>query len=113
MKMDQLSYFVEAARYEHIGKAARAVAISPSAISHSIRALEEELGCSLFEKVGRSIQLTEHGRRLLARAEKLLGEVQAIREDLRSDEAAWDGHYRMGATHGLGERIFMPWWNRI
>ena len=50
MKLDQLTYFLEAARHEHIGKAAKAVAISPSAISHSISALEKELGRPLFKK---------------------------------------------------------------
>ena len=41
MKIDQLRYFFETARQGHIGRAANIVAISPSAISHSIAALEE------------------------------------------------------------------------
>ncbi len=56
MTLDQLQYFVEAARRQHIGQAARFLNISPSAISHSIAALEEEFGQSLFEKQGRQIR---------------------------------------------------------
>ena len=72
MKLDQLTYFLEAARQEHIGKAARILAISPSAISHSIAALEEELGAPLFERKGKYIFLTNRGRRLMERAAELL-----------------------------------------
>ena len=48
MNFDQLRYFVETARFEHIGKAAKSVAISPSAISHAIANLEDELGLDPF-----------------------------------------------------------------
>lgn len=113
MKLDQLQYFVEAARRQHIGQAARFLNISASAISHSITALEEELGKKLFEKHGRQIKLTPHGKLLMDRAEFLLTEVQRIREELSSDQLEMRGHYRMAATHTLCSDFLTPTWMEI
>lgn len=113
MKFDQLQYFVETAKRQHIGQAARFLKISPSAISHSIAALEEELGKALFEKQGRQIKLTHHGKRLLDHALFLLSETERIREELSSDEIKMRGHYRIGATHTLCSEFLTPAWMNI
>ncbi len=113
MKFDQLQYFVETARRQHIGQAARFLNISPSAISHSIAALEEEFGRTLFEKMGRQIKLTQHGKVLLDRAEFLLNEANRIREELSSEESTMRGHYRMAATHTLCSEFLTPAWMGI
>jgi len=110
MKFDQLQYFVETARRQHIGQAAKFLNISPGAISHSISALEEELGHSLFEKQGRQIKLTHHGKLLLDRAEFLLAEAARIREDLTSSDQELRGHYRIAATHLMCSEIVTPAW---
>lgn len=113
MKFDQLQYFVETARRQHIGQAARFLNISPSAISHSISSLEEELGKPLFEKIGRQIKLTHHGKLLLDRAEFLLTETERIREELTADHVELRGHYRIGATHLLCSAVLTPTWMGI
>jgi len=113
MKLDQLQYFVETARRQHIGQAARFLNISPSAISHSIAALEEEFGKPLFEKHGRQIKLTPHGKLLLDRAEFLLNEVNRVREELSSDKLEMRGHYRIAATHTLSSEFLTPAWMDI
>lgn len=113
MKFDQLQYFVETARRQHIGQAARFLNISPSAISHSIAALEEEFGRVLFEKMGRQIKLTQHGKLLLDRAEFLLTEAGRIRDELSSEESSMRGHYRMAATHTLCSEFLTPVWMGI
>lgn len=110
MKLDQLLYFVETARREHIGQAASILNISPSAISHSIAALEEELGRPLFVKQGRQIKLTMHGKILLDRAEFLLTETERIREEMSSDHLKMRGHYRIAATHVLCAEFLTPIW---
>lgn len=110
MKLDQLQYFVETARRQHIGQAARFLNISPSAISHSIAALEEEFGKPLFEKQGRQIKLTAHGKLLMDRAEFLLSETNRIREELSADQLEMRGHYRIAATHTLCSEYLTPVW---
>lgn len=113
MKLDQLEYFVETARRQHIGQAAAFLHISPSAISHSITALEEELGHPLFVKQGRQIKLTTQGKILLERAEFILAEVVRLREDLSSDQLKMKGHYRIAATHMLCSEFLTPLWMEI
>ena len=113
MKFDQLQYFVETARRQHIGQAARFLNISPSAISHSIAALEDEFGRVLFEKQGRQIKLTQHGKLLLDRAEFLLSEAGRIREEISSEQSSMRGHYRMAATHTLCSEFLAPVWMGI
>lgn len=110
MKLEQLQYFVETARREHIGQAASLLYISPSAISHSIAALEEEFGKQLFIKQGRQIKLTTHGKMLFERAEFLLAEVDRIRQDLLSDQLKMTGHYEIAATHVLCAEFLTPSW---
>ena len=58
-------YFDCAARHLSFTKAADELAVTHSAISHQIKALEEWLGILLFERGARSLTLTEAGRRYL------------------------------------------------
>ena len=113
MKLDQLQYFVETAKRQHIGLAAKFLNISPSAISHSISALEEEFGQLLFEKQGRQIKLTHHGKILLDRAEFLLAEVGRIGQELSSSKIELSGHYRIAATHLISSHVLTPVWMSI
>lgn len=110
MKLEQLTYFLEAARTEHIGQAAKSLAISPSAISHSIALLEEELGRELFIKKGKRIFLTSHGKILMERTSQLLREVQSIQDDIRSETVELQGNYKMAASHDLCMRFLTPSW---
>jgi DNA-binding transcriptional LysR family regulator len=113
MKFEQLTYFLETARTEHIGKAAKALHISPSAISHSIAQLEEELGRELFVKKGKRIFLTSHGKLLMERAEKLLREVQEIKEEVAAENLELQGHFRMAASHDLCEKYLTSAWVKL
>jgi DNA-binding transcriptional LysR family regulator len=113
MKLEQLRYFIEAARQEHVGKAAAIVHISPSAISHSIAALERELGRELFVKKGKNIQLTNHGKLLMERAEGILNGLEAIKDELASDRVDLQGHYRLAGTHLLSSVFLTPAWSAV
>ena len=62
MNLAQLTYFCHLAKTEHYTRSAESLHVSQSALSHSISSLERELGCSLFRKVGRNVQLTDDGR---------------------------------------------------
>lgn len=113
MKFDQLRYFLETARQGHVGKAADVLAISPSAISHSIAELERELGRDLFLKQGKNIVLTSHGRLLMDRVRGLLNQVEAVRDEIASDNVELQGHYRMAATHLLCSKFLAPAWAEL
>lgn len=62
LELRQLRYFVEVAEREHISDAAEHLHVAQSAISRQIANLEEELGASLFERIGRNVKLTPIGR---------------------------------------------------
>ncbi len=113
MKLDQLRYFLETARHGHIGKASNILSISPSAISHSIAGLEEELGRELFLKKGKNIVLTSHGKLLMERARKLLQDVDAVKDEVASDCVELQGHYRLAGAHLLSSRFLAPAWTKI
>lgn len=82
MELTQLRYFYEAARFEHITKAANALRIAQPAITLSIRRLEEELGVKLFRRCGRGVVLTDCGRHLYLKLDEVFKILDPIPEDL-------------------------------
>ena len=62
MELTQLYYFLEVAHCEHFRKAAQNLHITQPTLSQSIARLEDELGCTLFDRIGRNIYLNDFGR---------------------------------------------------
>lgn len=110
MKLHQLLYFLETAKHEHVGKAAKILAISPSAISHAISSLEDELGRQLFLKQGKNIHLTNHGKILCERVSRVLNDVEAIKEEIMSDQVELQGTYKIAGSHLLCPSVLAPIW---
>lgn len=113
MTLDQLKYFYEAAKFQHVGKAAKFVHISPSAISAAIASLESEFDCKLFERPGKSIILTEAGKKLKDEAERLFDQVQSIRGTIQAKPGLLRGHYRLGASHFLATHFLVRTWSEL
>lgn len=78
----QIRAFVAVARRGNFTQGAKDVFLTQSAVSHAIKSLEQELGCHLFQRVGRSAVLTHAGERLLAHCEEILHKMQDARLDL-------------------------------
>jgi LysR family glycine cleavage system transcriptional activator len=74
--LNALCAFVAVARHGGVSRAAEALNLTHSAVSHQIRALQEELGITLFEKVGRGLALTAEGSRFATRVEAAFGEIE-------------------------------------
>jgi DNA-binding transcriptional LysR family regulator len=89
----QLRAFTILARTGSFTQTARHLHLSQSAISHSIKALEEEVRCRLLDRVGKSIRLTQAGEQFLVHAKKILQEMEIARERL-SELGKW-GHGRL------------------
>ena len=64
MELLQLRYFYESACHESITKTAERYMVPPSSVSLSIKRLEQELGCPLFDRTGNRIRLNDNGRTL-------------------------------------------------
>jgi len=84
MELQQLKYFLEVARTQHITRSAERLNISQPSLSQSIRRLEDELGVKLFASRGRNIVLTESGEFLRDKLEPVMQRLDAIPEQLRS-----------------------------
>jgi LysR family transcriptional regulator, low CO2-responsive transcriptional regulator len=78
----QLRAFVSLARHGSFTVAAKELFLTQSAVSHSLRALEEDLGCRLFDRMGKNILLTLAGEQLLPHAEKILVQMHQARVGL-------------------------------
>jgi DNA-binding transcriptional LysR family regulator len=84
MEIRHLRYFCVLAEQLHFTKAALLLNVAQPALSHQIRQLEEELGTQLVERTSRRVRLTAAGEVLLARAPRILDQVdQAARETAR------------------------------
>lgn len=80
MELLQLHYFLVAAKYQHMTKAAEMLQIAQPALSQSIKRLESELGVTLFNRENRTIKLNETGKFL----ERELIPILAALDDLPS-----------------------------
>ena len=77
--------FERAATQQSFRRAAKDLALSPSAISHHIRGLEELLGVRLFARAGRTVKLTVCGERYLQSISTALGAIETASRDLMRD----------------------------
>lgn len=83
MDILQLKYFLVAAEYEHMTKAANALHIAQPALSQSIKHLEEELGVTLFERRNRSICLNASGKLLQSELIPIINALDSLPERLK------------------------------
>jgi len=82
MTLEQLRIFVAVAERQHLTRAAEALALTPSAVSASIRTLEERYGTPLFDRVGRRIEVNAAGRIFLDEARATLSRAAAAERTL-------------------------------
>jgi DNA-binding transcriptional LysR family regulator len=83
MSLQQLESFVAIAEEGAIVRAARRLHVSQPPLTRRIHALEDELGCVLFERRPRGVRLTPAGERFLGHARAVLDAVEAARQAVR------------------------------
>jgi DNA-binding transcriptional LysR family regulator len=81
--LDGIEAFLSVARHRSFRRAAADLAVTPSAISQAVRALEARIGAALFLRTTRSVGLTEAGERFLVRAKPAFEELVAASEVAR------------------------------
>lgn len=94
----QLRTFVSLARTGSFTATAKEVFITQSAVSHSMRALESELGCRLLNRVGKRTTLTLEGEQLLRYANRIIADMTAARESLDQLGKWGETRLRVGAS---------------
>lgn len=101
MDLRQLRHFIAVAEEEHFSRAARRANIVQSALSTSIRTLEEELGAQLFVRTTRKVRLTEAGRVLLVHARIVLDAAREAANAVAKVAGLERATLRLGAVPGL------------
>lgn len=82
MDLKRLLYFCTIAEQGQVSRAAAVLNIAQPPLSQRLKELEQELGCALFLRRGRSLQLTEAGKLLHRRARDILHSVDATRDEV-------------------------------
>lgn len=107
-RTDDLQAFLAVARDQSFTKAAAKLGVTPSALSHSMKALEERLGIRLLARTTRNVSTTEAGDRLMRSIaplfEQIAAEVEALGE-LRDKPA---GTIRITCTDDIIELCLRP-----
>jgi DNA-binding transcriptional LysR family regulator len=97
----QLRAFVAVADEGSFTLAAKKLYLTQSAISHSMRALEDSLGCRLLSRLGKKTMLTEEGSVLLRRCRLILSELEQVGRELDGLKRWGQSRIRIGAPHSL------------
>lgn len=105
--LKQLRVFVTVARYQSFSRAGDAIGLSQSAISHSMKELESEMGVRLLDRTTREVVLTDAGQRLANRVEPLLDELHAMLLDTRSFGTQHNGRVRIASSQTISAQL-MP-----
>ncbi len=103
MELRQLRYFESVVRHRHFTRAADELHVAQSALSRQIGRLEQELGVELLRRTTRSVQPTEAGELVAARARAVLAEADALRGDVDALRGLLRGHVNVGAMLFGGE----------
>ena len=99
MELQQIRAFVAVAEELHFGRAAERLGMAQPPLSRTIRALEAELGTSLFQRTTRSVSLSPAGNALLEPAKHMLATQQAAVEAVHRSSSGQAGHVRFGYAH--------------
>ena len=107
MDFRHLQYLTAVAEHRNVTKAAEALYISQSALSHYIRKTEEELGTLLFDRSTSPISLTYAGQRYIESAQRILRENERMMKELREITENMTGMLRIGVSRDRASYI-MP-----
>lgn len=110
MQLSQLEYLQAVANYGGVRKAARAVHVSPQAVSSAIKKLESEYQIVLLDRSAGEAVLSPAGREFARRARVILAQVDDLKKyaQSRDDGVSPDGHFRLYAPCLHGRGAFFP-----
>lgn len=107
MEVHQLRYFCAVAETGSFTRAAQRERVAQPSLSQQIMKLEKELGVRLFDRLGRSVRLTDPGQSFLPRARAVLWELKAAKDEVAERQSTVSGPVCVGVIPTIAP-YFMP-----
>jgi DNA-binding transcriptional LysR family regulator len=101
----QMRAFAALARTESFSHAAKELGLTQSAVSHSMKTLEREMGCRLLDRMGKKVALTEAGEAFLVHVKRILDEMDLARAGLDQLGKWGQSRLRLGASSTACQHI--------
>ncbi len=108
MDTQQLQAFIAVAECRSFSEAADRIHLTQPAVSKRVAALEEQLGAKLFDRISRTVNLTEAGEALLPRAKRILQEIADTRQAINDLSGDVSGRLRLAISHHIGLHRLPP-----
>lgn len=109
VSFDSYKIFYHTAQYQNITLAARALFLTQPTVSHAIAGLESELGCRLFLRSKKGVQLTPEGKLLYTHIEKAYQNILDGERSLRNHLSLSEGFVRIGASETTLHHYLLPY----
>ncbi|SEN97234.1 LysR family transcriptional regulator [Paenibacillus sp. OV219] len=105
MELRQLEYFIATCEELHFTRASVRLGITQPSLSHQIKALEDELGVPLFDRIGKKIAITEAGMILYRQSKLAFGNLASAKEQIGELQQIERGTLSIGALPGELNRL--------
>ncbi|WP_119680845.1 LysR family transcriptional regulator [Indioceanicola profundi] len=109
MELAWIEDFLALSELGSFSRAAEARNLTQPAFSRRIRALEDWVGATLFDRTGQPVKLTDAGHRFRPAADEVIRQLQRGREEARQAEGEGMSTLRFAATHSLSLTFFPAW----
>ncbi|WP_421402581.1 LysR substrate-binding domain-containing protein [Agrobacterium fabrum] len=103
-----LEFFRIVSTAPSLAAAARALDVTPSAVTQRLQQLEQRLGVRLLERTSRRLHLTEEGKLLARRGVEILTNMEEMTEQLLERRQVVTGHLQVAAPFGFGRLYIAP-----
>ena len=113
VNLELYRFFCEAAKTGNITKAAERLYVSQSAVSQSIMQLEDKLGCKLFHRTKRGVQLTSEGDVLFSYVNNAVSLIENAQEKISSMKGLRCGEIKIGASDTACGLFLIPFLNEF
>ena len=109
MELRQLRYFVTVVEEKTVTAAAEKLNMTQPPLTAQLKLLEKELNCSLFQRKGRRLQVTEAGKHFYQKAAVIRGMCDAAAQEMRDFDSGVAGTLQIGVVSSVQEGIFTRW----
>ena len=113
VNLELYRFFCEVAKTGNVTKAAEKLYMSQSAVSQSIMQLEEKLGCKLFNRSKRGVQLTSEGEVLFSYVNNAISLIENAQEKISGMKSLREGEINIGASDTACSLFLLPFLNKF